>query len=45
MPPGVEPPAEPVYVVRFEARELWGDAAEANSVLCIDMWESYLELP
>jgi nitrile hydratase subunit beta len=45
MPLGVEPPAEPVYVVRFAAQELWGDAAEVNSILYIDMWESYLELP
>jgi nitrile hydratase len=44
MPPEVDRPAEPVYAVRFEARELWGEDAEANSVLYIDMWESYLEL-
>jgi nitrile hydratase len=43
MPPGVEAPAEPVYAVRFDGRELWGEDAEANSVLYIDMWESYLE--
>jgi nitrile hydratase beta subunit len=43
MPPGVEPPPQPLYVVRFEAQELWGNAAEANSTLCLDMWESYLE--
>ena len=34
---------QPVYSVRFEAAELWGDAAEANQSLYIDMWESYLE--
>jgi nitrile hydratase beta subunit len=44
MPPGVEPPPQPVYAVRFEASELWGEAAEAHSVVYIDMWESYLEL-
>jgi nitrile hydratase len=43
LPPGVEAPPQPLYVVRFEAGELWGDAAEANSSVCIDMWESYLE--
>ncbi len=34
---------QPVYSVRFDGRELWGDTAEANQVLYIDMWESYLE--
>jgi hypothetical protein len=29
--------------VRFEARELWGEQAEVNNALYIDMWESYLE--
>lgn len=32
-----------VYSVRFEARELWGDAAEPGGTLNIDLWESYLE--
>jgi nitrile hydratase len=38
-------PAEPmaVYGVRFTARELWGDAADPNSTLAMDLWESYLE--
>jgi nitrile hydratase len=34
---------EPVYCVRFEARELWGDDAEASTSVCIDLFESYLE--
>jgi nitrile hydratase len=34
---------EPVYAVRFAARELWGDAAAPNQHLYIDLWESYLE--
>lgn len=34
---------EPVYSVRFEARELWGDAAAEADSLYIDLWESYLE--
>ena len=42
-PPGVAADPQAVYAVRFTASELWGDAAEANSTVCIDMWESYLE--
>ncbi len=34
---------QPVYNVRFEGRELWGDSAEQNQSLYVDMWESYLE--
>jgi nitrile hydratase subunit beta len=34
---------QPVYNVRFDARELWGDSAEERQVLHIDLWESYLE--
>jgi hypothetical protein len=38
---GIDPPrVEPVYVVRFEARDLWGTGTHAVSV---DLWESYLE--
>ena len=33
---------EHVYSVRFDARELWGDAAEPNQRLYLDLWESYL---
>ena len=43
MPPGVTPPPQPIYAVRFEAHELWGDSAEAHSAVYIDMGESYLE--
>ena len=32
-----------LYTVRFTARELWGDAAEPNESVLIDLWESYLE--
>ena len=42
-PPGVTAEPQAVYAVRFAASELWGDAAETNSTVCIDMWESYLE--
>ena len=42
-PSGVVIEPQAVYAVRLAASELWGDAAEANSTVCIDMWESYLE--
>ena len=32
-----------VYSVRFDARELWGDAAGANDAVYIDLWDNYLE--
>ena len=34
---------QPMYAVRFDGAELWGDQAEANSSVVLDMWESYLE--
>ena len=40
---GLTPREEPTYHVRFEARELWGDAAEPNATVVVDLWESYLE--
>lgn len=43
MPAGSDAPPQPLYAVRFDARALWGDAAEAKSVVYLDMWESYLE--
>jgi nitrile hydratase len=33
---------QPLYSVRFDARELWGEAAEPNQAVHIDLWESYL---
>ncbi len=33
---------QPVYAVRFDAREIWGQSAEPNSSVCLDMWEAYL---
>jgi nitrile hydratase len=41
--PGESAAPQPLYNVRFEAQELWGESAEANSALYLDMWESYLE--
>ena len=32
-----------VYAVKFSGDQLWGAAAEANSCVLLDMWESYLE--
>jgi nitrile hydratase len=32
-----------VYSVRFDARELWGQDAEPNQTVSIDLWECYLE--
>ena len=34
---------EYVYAVRFEGRELWGDAAEPGTTVVLDCFESYLE--
>ena len=34
---------EPVYTVRFEGRELWGETAEPRQTVSIDLWQSYLE--
>jgi nitrile hydratase len=42
---GLPPREEPTYHVRFDARDLWGDAAEANASVVVDLWESYLEAP
>lgn len=43
LPAGTEAPPEPVYAVRFDAQVLWGQDAEPNGALYIDMWERYLE--
>jgi nitrile hydratase len=32
-----------VYSVRFEARELWGEAASPRDSVYIDLWDDYLE--
>jgi nitrile hydratase len=40
---GLGESAQPLYSVRFPARELWGDVAEANQWVHLDLWESYLE--
>lgn len=45
VPEGSEALPQPLYAVRFDGHELWGDAAEARSVVYLDMWESYFEMP
>lgn len=34
---------QPLYSVRFEARELWGENVTRRDCVLIDLWESYLE--
>jgi nitrile hydratase len=34
---------QPVYAVEFSARELWGEDGTGGDVVCVDLWESYLE--
>jgi nitrile hydratase len=31
-----------LYNVRFDARELWGEAAEPGGTVALDLWDSYL---
>jgi nitrile hydratase len=33
---------QPVYAVRFDAGELWGEQAAAPDAVCVDLWEDYL---
>jgi nitrile hydratase len=35
--------AHPLYTVRFEAKELWGDNVARRDCVYIDLWEDYLE--
>jgi nitrile hydratase subunit beta len=37
------PPPQPVYSVRFDMQELWGESAEPGEQLYVDLWESHLE--
>lgn len=34
---------QPLYSVRFERNEMWGQGGEDNTCLYIDMYDSYLE--
>jgi len=35
--------AQPLYTVRFQARDLWGETANPRDSVCLDLWEDYLE--
>lgn len=37
--------AQPLYTVRFEANELWGENVARRDCVYIDLWEDYLESP
>ncbi len=43
LPAGYATRQQPLYAVRFDAEELWGSAADVNSAVYLDMWESYLK--
>jgi nitrile hydratase len=34
---------QPVYTVRFNAKELWGEDGNPNDSVSMDLWEEYLE--
>jgi nitrile hydratase subunit beta len=34
---------QPLYTVRFTAGALWGDTAETNQTVSLELWQSYLE--
>jgi nitrile hydratase len=34
---------QPVYTVRFKARELWGEDGHPHDSVSMDLWEEYLE--
>ena len=42
LPAGCVRREQPLYAVRFESRELWGESAEAQDAVYLDMWEGYL---
>ncbi len=35
---------QPIYVIRFDARELWGEDAPPQDKLELEIWEDYLEI-
>ena len=35
--------AQPVYTIRFTARELWGEQSSSRDGVYVDLWEDYLE--
>ena len=36
-------PMQPTYRVRFDAADLWGENAEPNTMVTLDLYDSYLE--
>lgn len=40
---GLPPSWQPVYTVRFTARELWGEDGDPRDDVTLDLWEEYLE--
>lgn len=40
---GLAPSWQPVYTVRFAARELWGEDGDTRDDVTLDLWEEYLE--
>lgn len=40
---GLEPKPQHLYTVCFAATDLWGDEANPNDKVYLDMWEDYLE--
>jgi nitrile hydratase len=34
---------QPVYAIKFDAREVWGEQAAARDSIYMALWESYLE--
>lgn len=40
---GAPPAWQPVYTVRFPARELWGEDGGPREAVTLDLWEEYLE--
>lgn len=35
--------AEPLYLVKIRAADIWPEAAGSRDEICLDLWESYLE--
>ena len=39
---GLPAEPEPVYAVRFDGRDLFGDGGDGDHTVTVDLWESYL---
>ncbi len=40
---GKGPKPQHLYSVRFAARDLWGEAADARDWIYLDLWDDYIE--